>query len=120
MYVAIKMIRTSRELIVARPDIKTRELHIYVSNNQMNLYQFSLLNRLIMHLRRLNVSRNRVCQVSKFTNIRSSSDIKTFCVIVQRRVSRGERRRETTVHSRIDKFGTLGEHQLSDMMQCKT
>lgn len=78
------------------------------------------LDRLIVHLSRLYVSRNRVGEVAEFADVCGGVDVDTFGEVIVGRISRGEIRRETTVHHRVDKLRALREEQFANVVEGET
>ena len=111
---------TSSELIVARAEIKAKELRWIRLAMSWDMRELCLLHCLIMHLGGLNMSRYRVCEVSEFSNVSSSVDIDALRVIVERGISRGKIGRQTTVHSGVHQLSGLRKEELADMVKCHT
>lgn len=86
----------------------------------MSISKMNVLDSLVMHLSRLNVSRDGRGQKTEFSNIGSSGDIDTLAVIVEGRISRGHGRREAVVHRRVAQLRALSKDNLADMVQGET
>ena len=75
------------------------------------------LDSLIVHLSRLDVSRHRVGEVTKFTNIRRRMDVDPLCMVVEGRIGGGKTGRQPAVHSRVHQLCALRKEKLSNVMQ---
>jgi len=78
------------------------------------------LDGLVMHFSGLDVSRDRVGQVSQLSDIGGSSYVKALAVIVQRWVGGSQRRWKAAVHGRIHELCTLSEQNLAEVVEAET
>jgi hypothetical protein len=105
---------------VLRAEINARELLNLSGILLANVVLNRLLDSLVVHLRALDVGRDRVRKESKLTDVCRRGDIDTLCVVVQRWVGRRERGRQAAVHGGVQELRALSEEQLSDVVQCKS
>ena len=73
-----------------------------------------------MHLSRLDMSRHRVGEVTKFSNVGGSSDVNTLRVIIERGICGCQGGWEAAVHGWVDEFGALTKEDLPKMVEAET
>ena len=66
------------------------------------------------------VRRDRIGEVSQFSDVSSRGDVDTLRMIIKRWVSSGERWRQTPIHGRVDELRALCEEQLAEMVKAQT
>jgi len=66
------------------------------------------------------VRRNRIGEVSQFSDVSSRGDVDTLCMIIKRWVSSSERWRQTPIHGRVDELCALCEEQLAEVVKAQT